>query len=207
VLEREAIVEQGTHAVLLARRRLRGSPRHPTSRTSAASFLAASSTAGLGGVRILRNVLRSVWWKGSGCRHRRHRVLLIGPRSIGVDRHVEGATLGPKRVLQKRSRNDAVGDGPADCLQPERLGVGGGVTGEHGHLSARDGEGQEQRAGGRLPEPMADLVVKGLDLVGLDDARVVAQPYRSCGPLVCASMGCNCNFRCRRPFQGRPPWD
>lgn len=47
----------------------------------------------------------------------------------------------------------------------------------HGHcrLAARYRQRLDQRAGGRLPQPVTYLIVEGLHLAGLDDALVVAQ--------------------------------
>ena len=47
--------------------------------------------------------------------------------------------------------------GGEDQLARVRLGVAGGER----HLAARDGQGLQDQAGRRLPQPVADLVVEG----------------------------------------------
>ena len=56
-------------------------------------------------------------------------------------------------------------------------------TDRHRRLSARYRKRLDQRARGRLPQRVADLVVKGFDLVRLDDARVITQTVERLSPV------------------------
>lgn len=87
----------------------------------------------------------------------------------------DGIGVGSEGVLQKRVAGDAVDGGAALGPEGEAGGIGRGLARGHGGLPARDGQGLDDVAGGRLPQPVTDLVVKGFHVVGLDDACVVAQ--------------------------------
>src|SRR5258706_14881514 len=48
-----------------------------------------------------------------------HGVLLVGPRSIGVDRNRDGVALRPERVLEERIRHDPIRLGATHGLEAE----------------------------------------------------------------------------------------
>ena len=90
---------------------------------------------------------------------------------------------GLEGVLEERVRADAVALRAARRDELEARGVLGGSTERHRDLAARDRERLDEVARRRLPQPVADLVVVGLDLPRLDDVHVIAQAVEELRPV------------------------
>src|SRR6202007_2300393 len=72
-------------------------------------------------------------------------------------------------------RADTVHRGAALRDQIEAIGVGARSADRQRDLPARYRQGLHERARRGFPKPVSDLIVKGFDVVRLDDTRVVAQ--------------------------------
>src|SRR5262245_3452910 len=107
--------------------------------------------------------------------HEQNRVLLVRPGAVRIDLYAYPIFGRLERVLEERIRADAVHRRAALRGQLEGLRVGTRVADGHCDLTARYSQGLHERPGRRFPQPIADLVVEGLDTVRLDDACVVAQ--------------------------------
>lgn len=116
-------------------------------------------------------------------RNDQHRVLLVRPRAIGIDRNRDGVALRPERVLQERIGHDPVRHGTAYRLDTEGARIGPGMADRHRRLPARNRKRLDDSPRRRFPQPVADLIVKRLDLVRLDDPRVVTQPVEQLRPV------------------------
>ena len=100
-----------------------------------------------------------------------------------MDGHVHAVAQGAELLVEERVREDAVHLGADRGVDLELGGVRfGGATGQE-HLAPGDPEGEGDRAGGRLPQPVAHLVVERLHLTGLDDVGVIAEPVEELGPV------------------------
>ena len=64
---------------------------------------------------------------------------------------------------------------PRRRRQHQAGGVGRGVARGNGDLAARNGQGLQHQARGRLPQPIADLIVEGRFFSGRADMGVIAQ--------------------------------
>ena len=146
----------------------------------------ASTASGFGvGGATRWSVLRSMWWNGSARSGDLHdALLLVRPRAVVVDRDVDpvadraevvgrgtGST-GCRRLSSRawRVSSNSVASGSA--------GPGASSTWARGMASVR-----MTALGGRLPEPVPDLVVERLDLARLDDVGVVAQAVEELRPV------------------------
>ena len=109
-----------------------------------------------------------MWEKGSvAVGYLQDAFLLVGPGAVRVHRHVHPVAERAERLVE-----EWVGQDPVDLgtdLGPQ-LELGGvrfdGAAGQQ-DLSPRDAEGEDDGLGGRLPQPVADLVVEGLTSPGL----------------------------------------
>ena len=138
----------------------------------------AAAARGFGvGSPIFLSVLRSVWWNGSGAPGMTITV------SCSYDHVPSGwivTSIVTRSVLNACSRNGLetipLVSEPRTASRLNVFASGRGVTDRHRDLRARNGQRVEDRAGRRLPEPVAHLIVERLHGVGLDDVRVVAEP-------------------------------
>src|SRR5262249_27303436 len=109
-------------------------------------------------------------------------VFVVGPRAL-ADRDLDPVLDGLEGVLEERVRADAVGLCAARRDELEARGVLGGPAERHRDLATGDRERLDEVARRRLPQPVADLVVVGLDLPRLDDVRVIAQAVEELRPV------------------------
>ncbi len=104
-----------------------------------------------------------------------HGVFFVAPCAVVVDGDGDAELDGFEIILDKRGGADAEIDVVVGGDKFKRAGVGRGFTDRHDDLAARDGEGVDDGLRGGLPQPVADLVVVGFDVVGFGDVGVVAQ--------------------------------
>ena len=104
-----------------------------------------------------------------------HGVFFVTPRAVVMDGDGDAELDGFKIILDKRGGADAEIHAVVGGDEFKRAGVGRGLTDGHDDLSAWDGEGVDDGLRGGLPQPVADLVVVGFDVVGFGDVGVVAQ--------------------------------
>ena len=99
----------------------------PMPRLSSATTAPRTSGLGSGGATRV-SVLRSMWWNGSSRPGiSQHPFLLVRPRAVGVDRHVDPVAEGAERPVEERVRQDAVDLGAERRGQLELGGVGFGA--------------------------------------------------------------------------------
>lgn len=104
-----------------------------------------------------------------------------GPVRMKGDR--DPVVVGAERPLQKGCRADAVVGLPAGCGDDDLVGIRARLARRDGNLPARDSDGLHDEAGGRLPEPVADLIVKRDVLFLGRDVDVVAQAVKQLRPV------------------------
>lgn len=96
-----------------------------------------------------------------------HGVFFVAPRAVVVDGDGDAELDGFEIILNKRGGADAKIHVVVSGDELKRACVGRGFADRHDDLSARDGEGVDDGLRGGLPQPIADLVVVGLTLLGL----------------------------------------
>ena len=96
-------------------------------------------------------------------------------RAVGMRRHVQPIAERAERAVDEGHRGDAVhrradrrGDFDLGCIRLDRAA-------RDDHLATRDRQRVHHSLRSRFPQPVAHLIVKGLDLADLVDVGVVAE--------------------------------
>ena len=107
----------------------------------------------------------------------------VAPAPVRMEGDRDLVAVRAERMLQKGCRADAIFGLPAGCRHDDLVRIGCRLPRRDGDLPARDGEGLHNEAGGRLPQPIADLIVEGDVLFLGRDVDVVAQAVEQLRPV------------------------
>src|SRR5215475_2425006 len=85
----------------------------------------------------------------------------IAPCAVRIECHLDLIAVCPERIFEERRRADAIAGLAALGGEEEPVRVGIGLPRGYRHLPSRDGDGLKDEPGRGLPQPKADLFVKG----------------------------------------------
>ena len=115
---------------------------------------------GRGFADFVQGILIGVGKRRVIARHNQRGGLLIRPRVVIVQGDGGAVVVGFESMLQKGVGTNTVFGAAAHGFHAEGFVICLSVAGGHSGLAARNGEGLYQIARGRLPQPIAHLVVK-----------------------------------------------
>src|SRR5262245_27469009 len=110
--------------------------------------------------------------------HPKTRMRYIRPGVVGIAGNIDPIGVGAEGFFKKIGRADTIVGHSARRLHVEVLVRGFRVAGGQRDLSARDRQRLQHEASGWLPQPVADLFVKGDVLFGCIAVNVITQTVK-----------------------------